>query len=92
MRHIGIPRSRKPAGTEVFGTNDAGEPCFYIELQRIGVADQDSINPHLIRLAEEMDLPLVCDNDVHFSTGRTMRLTTRCVAYPWGRQGTIRLV
>ncbi|MCH2134217.1 MAG: DNA polymerase III subunit alpha [Phycisphaerales bacterium] len=51
---------------DTFGTNADGEPCFYIELQRIGVPDQDAINPHLIRLARELDLPLVCDNDVHF--------------------------
>ena len=51
---------------DTFGTNDAGEPCFYIELQRNSVADQDAINPHLIKLAKELGLPLVCDNDVHF--------------------------
>jgi DNA polymerase-3 subunit alpha len=28
--------------------------------------EQNSINPHLIRLARELDLPLVCDNDSHF--------------------------
>ncbi|MDG2199787.1 MAG: DNA polymerase III subunit alpha [Phycisphaerales bacterium] len=49
-----------------FGANAAGEPCFFVELQRNGVPEQDAINPHLIRLARELDLPLVCDNDVHF--------------------------
>ncbi|MCA9304556.1 MAG: DNA polymerase III subunit alpha [Phycisphaerales bacterium] len=40
-------------------------PGFYLELQHhIGL--QNSINPHVIRLAREMDLPLVCDNDSHF--------------------------
>ena len=38
---------------------------FYIELQH-HVAEQISINKHLIRLAEQLDLPLVCDNDSHF--------------------------
>ena len=51
---------------DTFGVNDKGEPCFFIELQRAGVKDQDDINPLLIRLARELDLPLVCDNDVHF--------------------------
>ena len=40
-------------------------PRFYIELQR-HVPEQDAINPHLIRLARDLGLPLVCDNDSHF--------------------------
>ena len=51
---------------EIFGVNDQGDPCFYVELQRHSVQDQLDINPHLIRLAKELDLPLVCDNDAHF--------------------------
>jgi len=51
---------------EVFGSDEHGEPCFFIELQRIGVGDQASINPHLMKLADELGLPLVCDNDAHF--------------------------
>ena len=40
-------------------------PGFYLELQHhIGL--QNSINPHVIRLAREEDIPLVCDNDAHF--------------------------
>lgn len=79
---------------EVFGTNDAGEPCFYIELQRIGVADQDSINPHLIRLAEEMDLPLVCDNDVHFLNREDHEThdTLCCISMGKTRDDTTRLI
>ena len=38
---------------------------FYVELQH-HVADQNAINNHLIRLAAEQGLPLVCDNDSHF--------------------------
>jgi DNA polymerase-3 subunit alpha len=40
-------------------------PRFYVELQR-HIPEQNSINPHLIRLARELDLPLVADNDAHF--------------------------
>ncbi|MEM7585350.1 MAG: DNA polymerase III subunit alpha, partial [Acidobacteriota bacterium] len=50
---------------EVFAPNEQGEPCFYIELQR-HIDEQEAINPHLIRLARELELPLVCDNDSHF--------------------------
>ena len=33
---------------DTFGTNEDGEPCFFVELQRNGVREQDAINPHLI--------------------------------------------
>ena len=49
---------------KVFSPTDAG-PRFYVELQH-HVREQIAINPHLIRLAREQDLPLVCDNDSHF--------------------------
>jgi len=48
----------------VFAPTETG-PRFYIELQH-HVPEQIAINPHLIRLARELDLPLVCDNDSHF--------------------------
>ena len=50
---------------ETFAPNEKGEPRFYIELQR-HIEEQEAINPHLVRLARELDLPLVCDNDSHF--------------------------
>jgi len=50
---------------ETFKPNERGEPRFYVELQH-HVPEQLAINPHLIRLARELDLPLVCDNDSHF--------------------------
>ena len=53
---------------KVFGPDTNGEPCFYIELQRIDVQDQTAINPLLIKLAGELGIPLVCDNDAHFLT------------------------
>ena len=49
-----------------FGVNERGEPRFFIELQRNDVPEQERINPHLVRLARELNLPLVCDNDAHF--------------------------
>ncbi|MGI9013546.1 MAG: DNA polymerase III subunit alpha [Phycisphaerales bacterium] len=53
---------------ETFGHNEHGQSRFYLELQRNDVEEQDRINPHLIRLAHDLDLPLVCDNDAHFLT------------------------
>lgn len=50
---------------ETFAPNADGEPRFFIELQR-HIEEQERINPLLVRLARELDLPLVCDNDAHF--------------------------
>ncbi|MEM1203805.1 MAG: DNA polymerase III subunit alpha [Acidobacteriota bacterium] len=49
----------------IFAPTAEGEPRFYVELQR-HIPEQERINPLLIRLARELDLPLVCDNDAHF--------------------------
>ncbi|MCH7797387.1 MAG: DNA polymerase III subunit alpha [Planctomycetes bacterium] len=49
-----------------FAPNPRGEPCFYLELQRHNVPEQDRINPLVQRLAAELNLPVVADNDTHF--------------------------
>ncbi len=49
---------------KVFKPTKSG-PRFFVELQH-HVPEQNAINPHLIRLAEELDLPLVATNDSHF--------------------------
>lgn len=49
---------------KAFNTNPSS-PRFFVELQH-HISEQNSINKHLIRLAKELDLPLVCDNDAHF--------------------------
>jgi DNA polymerase-3 subunit alpha len=46
---------------EVFGD-------FYLELQRHPIADLERVNPQLIDLGTELDIPLVATNDVHFTT------------------------
>jgi DNA polymerase-3 subunit alpha len=53
---------------KTFSPNEKGEPRFYIEVQRHDVQEQQAINPYLIKLARELDLPIVCDNDAHFLT------------------------
>lgn len=45
---------------EIFG------PDFYLELQDHGMAEQKRVNPQLIALAAELDIPLVATNDVHY--------------------------
>ncbi|MBX3372800.1 MAG: DNA polymerase III subunit alpha [Phycisphaeraceae bacterium] len=63
-RAAAVEEARWHAAT--FRPNGRGEPRFYIELQRHGVREQHDINPHLVALARELDLPIVCDNDAHF--------------------------
>ncbi len=39
---------------------------FYLEIQDHGIEDQLRINPSLIKLSKEIDVPLVATNDVHY--------------------------
>ncbi|CAM4365684.1 DNA polymerase III subunit alpha [Paenibacillus typhae] len=45
---------------EIFGGD------FYLELQDHGIPEQKRVNPQLISLASELDIPLVATNDVHY--------------------------
>jgi len=42
---------------DLFSTHDAGAPGFYLELQSHAEKLQDQINPHIVRLARELDIP-----------------------------------
>jgi len=44
---------------EVFGN-------FYLEVQRHALPELDQINPELIAISRELDIPLVATNDVHY--------------------------
>ncbi|MCC7387930.1 MAG: DNA polymerase III subunit alpha [Phycisphaerales bacterium] len=48
----------------VFADEGTG-PRFFVEMQH-HVPEQNAINPLLVRLARQLRLPLVCDNDSHF--------------------------
>ena len=43
-----------------------GKDHFYIEIQDHGLAEQKTVLPMLVRLAEECNLPLVATNDCHY--------------------------
>ncbi len=45
--------------------------CLYVELMRHGLAEEEQIEPHLIALADELDLPLVATNDAYFLRAET---------------------
>ncbi|HZK58230.1 MAG TPA: DNA polymerase III subunit alpha [Clostridia bacterium] len=40
--------------------------CFYLELQDHNTEEQKRVNPQLIKLSKELDIPLVATNDVHY--------------------------
>ncbi len=64
----GKATERPREGGAVDGSLDSSpspRPRFYIELQH-HVPEQIAINPLLIRLARELGIPLICDNDSHF--------------------------
>ena len=48
--------------------NIFGEDNFYLELQDHGMTEQLGVNKDLIRLSQELDIPLVATNDVHYLT------------------------
>ncbi|MBO4419849.1 MAG: DNA polymerase III subunit alpha [Oscillospiraceae bacterium] len=43
-----------------------GPDNFYLELQNHGIAEQAKVNPLLLRLSRELELPLVVTNDAHY--------------------------
>ena len=45
-----------------------GRGNFFIELQDHGLSEQKQVLPRLVKLAREMDIPLVCSNDCHYLT------------------------
>lgn len=46
--------------------NIFAKDSFFIELQDHGIPLQRQLNPELIKLARELDIPLVATNDVHY--------------------------
>ena len=48
---------------EIFGKGN-----FFLELQDHGLREQKYVNPQLIRLSRELDIPLVATNDCHYIT------------------------
>src|SRR5699024_8704533 len=69
-----------------------GKDNFFLELQNQGIEEQIDVNNNLIKISEEVDIPLIATNDVHYlkkedaqvhdillciQTGRTVDETNR---------------
>jgi DNA polymerase-3 subunit alpha len=39
---------------------------YYLEIQRHGIADQDRVNAELLKMSQDLDIPLVATNDAHY--------------------------
>ena len=46
--------------------NTFGEGNYYLEMQDHGIREQKLVNPQIIKLSKETNIPLVCTNDVHY--------------------------
>jgi DNA polymerase-3 subunit alpha len=42
------------------------EDRYYLELQRHGIPDQDTVNAELVKMAADLRLPLLATNDAHY--------------------------
>ncbi len=60
---MSLARERIIVFSRIFGKDN-----FYLELQRHGIDGQDEVNRALIRFSQELNVPLVATNDVHYVT------------------------
>jgi DNA polymerase III subunit alpha len=44
-----------------------GKGNFYVEIQEHGLPEQARVNPQLVRMARDLDIPLVATNDTHYT-------------------------
>ncbi|MDO4294304.1 MAG: DNA polymerase III subunit alpha, partial [Eubacteriales bacterium] len=47
---------------EIFGKDN-----YFLELQDHGIPEQQTVNAALLQISRELDIPLVCTNDVHYT-------------------------
>ncbi|HEV2492432.1 MAG TPA: DNA polymerase III subunit alpha [Terriglobia bacterium] len=62
-----------------------GKGNFYLEIQDHGIADQQRINPQLVKLSRETGVPLVATNDCHYLTQADARAQDVLVCIQTGK-------
>jgi len=65
-RHILQDNPARARETAALYRDIFGRDNFFVELQDHGLEEQKRVNPQLIALARELDLPLVATNDTHY--------------------------
>ena len=50
-----------------------GEGNFYLELQKNGIPEQEIVNESLIEISQELSIPLVATNDIHYTNKEDAR-------------------
>jgi len=63
-----ITRQRQPQALSAAASfrDILGKNNFFLEMQYQGIPDQKVVNDGLLPISKELDLPLVCTNDVHY--------------------------
>lgn len=50
---------------DLFGKDESGNPCFYMEVQNHFIKTEAFVYPREVSIAKELGIPLVASNDVH---------------------------
>jgi DNA polymerase-3 subunit alpha len=66
-RHLLAGQEKKAHDAAAAYRDIFGPGSFYIELQDHGLQEQRRVTPMLMKLAGDLDLPLVATNDIHYS-------------------------
>lgn len=51
-----------------YADNVFGRENYYVEIQNHNLPEQIACNEHLLKIAKELGLPVICSNDVHYLT------------------------
>lgn len=65
----------------IFGKNN-----FFIELQDHGIAEQREVTPKLIKLARDLDIPMVVTNDIHYIEKKGARVQDALLCIQTGKK------
>ncbi len=66
QRHL-VNRDYEGAKAEAMELDEIfGHGNFFLEIQDQGLDEEAAINPEIIRLSRELDIPMVATNDVHY--------------------------